>query len=242
MSSHWPRARIARRRSAGRGARRGRRSAGSASWLAVARGLLHARADGARRSRAPPRRTPRPARAPRVDAAPRSSPRPSTGCRSRRSCAGRAARRRSGASGRPRAAGAGTRASSSSGARMSGPRPARRWSKRVRDVGHQLEHRPVELQRPRARRGAATSQALRGRGQRPPSRTRHEPVMRRCEWIDEVALEAQEQVLAVGVDGASPRGPASRSGQRSRPKRGCGVRELVRARGPPSTGRIRFAA
>ena len=37
--------------------------------------------------------------------------------------------------------------------------------------------------------------------------------MRRCEWIDQAALEAQEEVLAVGVDrGASaagePLGPA----------------------------------
>ena len=37
--------------------------------------------------------------------------------------------------------------------------------------------------------------------------------MRRCEWMDEVALEAQEQVLAVGVDrldraAGQPLGPA----------------------------------
>ena len=36
------------------------------------------------------------------------------------------------------------------------------------------------------------------------------------------ALEAQEQVLAVRVDAGTAR-PSSRSGQRSRPKRGCGV-------------------
>ena len=57
----------------------------------------------------------------------------------------------------------------------------------------------------------------------------------------QAALEAQEQVLAVGVDGLAPRGPASRSGQRSRAKRGCGVR-ISSGTWPSSTGRIRLAA
>ena len=51
--------------------------------------------------------------------------------------------------------------------------------------------------------------------------------MRRCEWIVEAALEAQEQVLAVGVDRAHRAArPGARASGRAA-KRGCGVRELV---------------
>ena len=47
-------------------------------------------------------------------------------------------------------------------------------------------------------------------------------------------------MLAVGVDRVTAR-PCSRSGQRSRPKRGCGV-SIASGTWPSSTGRIRFAA
>ena len=40
----------------------------------------------------------------------------------------------------------------------------------------------------------------------------------------------------------SPGAPPSRSGQRSRACRGCGVRDRRRVRGPPAPGRIRLAA
>ena len=124
------------------------------------------------------------------------------------------------------------RASSNSGARMSGPRPAMRWSKRVRDVGHQLEHRAVELddlaaaaRGSRARRGAPS--AASGAASVARARAGHAQVR-----VDrQVALEAQEQVLAVRVDrvhrpAGQPLGPAVAAEARVRRAR------ARRARGP----------
>ena len=65
--------------------------------------------------------------------------------------------------------------------------------------------------------------------------------MRRCEWIVEAALEAQEQVLAVGVDARAPRGPPAAPASGRAPKRGCGV-AIASGTWPSSTGRMRFAA
>ena len=64
--------------------------------------------------------------------------------------------------------------------------------------------------------------------------------MRRCEWIDALALEAQEQVLAVGVDAldraaGEPLGPAVGREARMGRTSSSGTR-------PSSTGRIRCAA
>ena len=57
----------------------------------------------------------------------------------------------------------------------------------------------------------------------------------------QVALEAQEQVLAVGVDGLDRAARPRRSGQRSAPKRGCGV-AISSGTWPARTGRMRLAA
>ena len=70
-------------------------------------------------------------------------------------------------------------------------------------LGHQLEHRAVELHdlvaaRAQHEPGARGERRQRGRRRS----TRHEPVIRRCEWMRQAALEAQEEVLAVGVDRA----------------------------------------
>ena len=65
--------------------------------------------------------------------APPSRPRISTGCRCPRPFAGRAARRRSAASDRLRAGARRIRCASNSAPRMSGPRPAIRGSRRVRE-------------------------------------------------------------------------------------------------------------
>ena len=175
--------------------------------------------------------------------APPSSPRTSRCSRCRRSSAGRAARRRSAASGRPRAGAAGSASSSSSGARMSGPRPAMRWSKRARASVEQLEHGPVELRRRRAS-----------------PRADHEPgAPRACAASARPARTCPTSPSSAGASAASgrPRSagtgacrrastprtarPASRSGQRSRAARGCGVR-IASGTCPSSSGRIRCAA
>ena len=128
-------------------------------------------------------------------------------------------------------------------ASTSGPSAASRWSKRRAALGHQLEHRAVELDhlvtaraqhQPRPARRPPPAPARPGTRPRPRS-------SRRCEWMHQVALEVQEQVLAVRADLARPRGPPSRSGQRSSAWRGCGVRISSGTR-PSSTGRIRLAA
>ena len=111
--------------------------------------------------------------------------------------------------------------SSSSGARMSGPRPAIRWSKRVRlsvissSTGPLIWATSLSPLR-------MISHVLRGVGQ---SGVAHAPLAGHPQVrVDhERVLEADEQVLAVGVDAPSPPGPAAARGQRSRPKRGCGV-------------------
>ena len=223
------------RRSAGMAARRRCRPA--ASGPGGRRSPTPACAAGSRgRSRAPRRRSPRgPAATGRCR--PRSSPRSSTGSRCRRSSAGRAARRRSRASGPRGAAGAGTPASSSSGARMSGPSAASRWSKRVRDsvISSSTGPRSWITSCPPLR---ITSQAEDGAG--PSGRTRQEPVMRRCEWITRSPSKRRKRCLPWTSTERTER-PPSRSAQRSRPKRGCGVAISSGTR-PSSTGRIRLAA
>ena len=106
------------------------------------------------------------------------------------------------------------RRSSKSSASTSGPSAARRRSKRVRALGHQLEHRSVELDdlvlvgadhEPGAPR--APPPALAAPVDAPLSRHAQVRVQR------QVALEADEQVLAARVDRAhgapvEPLGPA----------------------------------
>ena len=203
LSSHCPRTWMREAsRSAGRGARAAV-DAPEARLVAVARGL--AASAGGRRRRSPAPRRRRPRRSAATDRCPpRSSPRPSRGCRCRRGSAGRAARRRSAASGRPRAAGAGSARRRTRGRGCRGRGAAMRWSKRGARLGHQLEHRPVELddlalaargREPRAPRRAAASAAPR---REHPPRAGHAQVR-----VDgQAALEAQEEVLAVGVDRA----------------------------------------
>ena len=176
-------------------------------------------------------------RAPRVERGGEAALGPPDRCRARRPCAGPGARRRSAASGRPRAGGAGSARASNSGARTSGPSAASRWSKRARDAVMQLEHRAVELHdlvavraehEPRAPRRAPP--ALRRAANTP-----HQPVIRRCEWIVEVALEADEQVLAVRVDRVDPR--ARRGARASGPGRSAGAASRSRrARGRRAPG------
>ena len=219
------------RRSAGRARRRGRRRRLKRSCIPSRGRLLHARARRAHdRQRllvghvagcAATGRRP-----------PRSSPRPSTGCRSRRRSAGRSARRRSAASGRPRAGGAGSPASSSSGARMSGPSAGEPLVEARPRRGHQLEHRAVDL--PHLALVAADAPARCRRGRRLAG-VAHAPLAAHAQVrVDhQAALEAQEQVLAVGVDrghraAGQPLGPAVAPEARVRRRR------ARPARGPPA--------
>ena len=132
------------------------------------------------------------------------------------------------------------RAASNSGARMSGPSWASCWSMRVRELGHQLQHRALELRPPRARRAAARA---RRRAPAPRAAVEHAPRARHAQVrVDrELALEAQEQVLAVRVDRSSRRGRPGARASRARPKRGCGV-AISSGTWPARTGRMRFAA
>ena len=66
-----------------------------------------------------------------------------------------------------------------------------------------------------------TSHVLRGNGQSA-SRTRHLPVIRRCEWISRPPSKRRNRCLPCASTPVTA-WPFSRSGQRSRPKRGCGV-------------------
>ena len=59
--------------------------------------------------------------------------------------------------------------------------------------------------------------------------------------MHEIALEPQEQVLAVGVDRDDRAPVRAATGQRSSAWRGWGVR-ISSGTWPSSTGRIRFAA
>ena len=180
-------------------------------------------------------------RPPRVDRRPRSSPRSSTGSRSRRSCAGRAARRRSGASGRPRAAGAGTsprrargRGCPGRGRRCAGPAGCASRSS--------APARARRTAAPRGRRGgcAATPSAA-SAATAPPTVDDLPGAGHAQVRVDrQPALEAQEQVLAVGVDGAhgaarQPLGPAVA-------RRSAGAAwPSSSGTWPSSTGRIRLA-
>ena len=64
--------------------------------------------------------------------------------------------------------------------------------------------------------------------------------MRRCEWIVSSPSKRRNRCLPCASTASTAR-PASRSSQRARPKRGCGVRSSS-GTWPASTGRIRFAA
>ena len=87
----------------------------------------------------------------------------------------------------------------------------------------------------------STSHARRGaRGQREPrATTRQEPVIRRWEWISSPPSKCTNRCLPWASTAVTAR-PASFSGQRSRPKRGCGV--VSSGTWPASTGRMRLAA
>ena len=187
----------------------------------VQRGLLHPRA-----RRADDRQrlvvADRARRPPRVDRAPRSSPRTSTGCRSPRSCAGRAARRRSRASGRRRAGARGTPARR---ARARGcPARASPGAGRSACATRSAARAPARRTgRPRPSCVRSTSQARRcARRQRWPSRyVPQEPVMRRCEWIARSPSKCTKRCLPCASTRVTAR-PASFSGQRSPRRRGLG--------------------
>ena len=170
---------------------------------------------------------------------PRSSPPPSTGCRSRRSCAGRAARRRSAASGRPRAGGAGSgrRRTRARGCRARGP--ASRWSKRVRDSVISSSTGPSSCTTSRSPRRSTSHAAPRAR---PPLES--PATSRSCAGASGSSARPRSganRCLPCASTAVTAR-PASRSGQRRAPKRGCGVRELVRhvagEHRPDAVGRV----
>ena len=93
-------------------------------------------------------------------------------------------------------------------------------------LGHQLEHRAVELRDELARRGGSPARCCAAAASRA-SRTRHFPVIRRCEWITSSSSKRRNRCLP-WASTLGDRPPCSRSGQRSRPKRGCGVCDRVR--------------
>ena len=119
--------------------------------------------------------------------------------------------------------------SSSSGARMSGPRPAMPLVEAGALVGHQLEHRAVDLGDERSPR-RIISHVLRGRAASRASRTRHLPVMRRCEWIASPFSKRRNRCLpcastlvhGLALPGAraSGRGRSAGAASRSRPALG----------------------
>ena len=172
---------------------------------------------------------------------PPSSPRPSRCCRSRRRCADRAARRRSRASGRRRAAGARKRSESNSARQHVRPERRQPLVKARPALGHQLEHRPVELHHLVAAAAAApaTPAAASAASDRPARRRPRSPVIRRCEWITDRPRSAMNRCLPWVRTSVTAR-PSSRSGQRSEAWRGCGVR-ITSGTVPSSTGRIRAA-
>jgi hypothetical protein len=129
------------------------------------------------------------------------------------------------------------RPASNSGARMSGPRPASRWSSRMRDSVISSSTGPRSWTTSWSPRRSA-SQASRGRGRR--SSTRQEPVMRRCEWIVRPPSKRSSRCLPSASTPVTAR-PASRSGQPARARRGCGV-AISSGTWPARTGRIRLAA
>ena len=188
---------------------------------------MRGRARGAR-SPAPPRRRPRRSAA---TGRPRAAKQPSAFHRlpMPATCAGRAGRRRSprvGSSSRSRRR---KRGASNSSARMSGPRRGdarvdagarRRSSARAPGRRTAPTSWPARRSTSQARRGRARQ---RGRG----ASTRQLPVMRRCEWITRSSSKRRNRCLPWASTRSTAR-PASRSGQRSRAKRGCGVLELVR--------------
>ena len=179
---------------------------------------------------------------PRVDARPPSSPRPSRCSRSRRRCAGRAARRRSPASGRRRAAARRKRVSVELLGEHVGAERREPLVEARAALGHQLEHRAVELDH------------------LVPARAQHEPrPARRAPPAPAVAVDAPRAGHRAGASAAPgrprsagtgacracrPRSPRGRRGARASGRsawRGCGVRISSGTR-PSSTGRIRLAA
>ena len=190
-----------------------------------------------RRSRSPPRRSCRRCGA-TGRSAPPSRPPPSTGCRCRRRSAGRARRRRSGAWGRPRGGGGGSARSRTVAPRMSGPRPAIRWSMRVRESVISSSTGPLNWTTALPPRRIESQAAREGR--RSASSTRQEPVMRRCEWIVRSLAKRMNRCLPCAST-LRTGWPCRRSGQRSRLKRGCSV-SSASGTWPSRIGRIRFAA
>ena len=170
--------------------------------------------------------------APGVEPRRGSSPRPSTCCRCRRRCAGRAARRRSRGSGRRCAAGPGRAARRSSGVEHVGSERGQPAVEAGARVGHQLEHRPVELDhlvlggadhQPGPPRRAAP--ALAAPVDAPPPGHAQVRVQR------QVALEADEEVLAARVDRAHA--AARRAAPASDPARGgAAASRSIRSRVP----------
>ena len=200
-----------------------------AGLVAVERRSAACAAGTPRRSPAPRRPRPSPVGPPRVDPGLEAALDLPQVADARPACAGRAARRRSAASGRPRAGAAGTRSRSSSGARMSGPSPARRWSKRVRDSvissstgpSNWTTSRAAAAQHePGARGGRAASAARR-------SSTRHEPVMRRCEWIVRPPSKRRKRCLPWASTAVTAR-PAETLGPAVAPEARVRGLELVR--------------
>ena len=116
-----------------------------------------------------------------------------------------------------------------------------RWSKRVRDSVISSSTGPLNCDD--LALAAADHAARRGARRRRLPRVEHAPRPGHAQVrVDrQPALEAQEQVLAVGVDrahgAARPGAPASGRA----PKRGCGV-SSASGTWPSSTGRMRFAA
>ena len=170
---------------------------------------------GARRARpqAPRRPTRRPAAA-TGRSRPGSSPRPSRCCRCRRGCAGRAARRRRRASGRRARRRRRKRRSSNSSASTSGPSAARRRSKRVRESVISSSTGPSNCTTS-CSSVRITSQARRADAAPALAAPVDAPLPGHAQVRvqRQVALEADEQVLAVRVHRAhgapvEPLGPA----------------------------------
>ena len=123
-----------------------------------------------------------------------------------------------------------------------GPRPAIRWSKRVRDSVISSSTGPSNCTTSRSPRAQHEPRRARGRGQR--GRARARATSRSCAG----ASGSSGRPRSAGTGACRARRPrvtarpASRSGQRSRPKRGCGVRELVghvaREHGPDAVGGV----
>ena len=155
---------------------------------------------------------------------PPSSLRPSRCCRSRRRCAGRAARRRAVGSGRRRARARGIAPTSNSAASRSGPSAASRWSNRVRPSVMSSSSGPSNSTTSVAPARSTSHARDDERPQRrPPAYTPHTPLIPRCEWITRSPSNRRNRCLPCVSMLVTVR-PASRCGQRSSPWRGCGVR------------------